>query len=896
MKKLLLFILVLFSATAFGQTTAKYIKVDTLRTNKAGAIHVKKPLILMEGDSLYHLEISNDTLYFNDTYLITTGMVISLSGDTLFVGADTILLTNHWTLTGSDIENNNTGKVILPKDSTYFSGIPDEATKVGRIMHVNQYGKIEWVSPGVLGDSIDRDRAASPTSYTTWVRDTTDGDVYLADSTDQVGIGTSNPRTALEVTDAILSTGTFGAGWTEPDLYYGTRLLWYPRKAAFRVGYTNSHGWDNDSIGAYSFVAGFDCKAKGIAAFAMGQGSEANGDYSVAIGSSCEATGSGSLAFGIGSTATNMGSFAAGEAAIATGYVSAALCAGKATGTDAFAAGNQPQAMGEHSVALGSHTLAKSAFSTAIGRYNIDTGDDTAWVATDPVFSIGNGTSDIARSNILTVLKNGRMGLGITPTAKLHIFGNATTDNLLYVSNDKDATKDSTFIIDKRGFIFRGADGFIHNFSVDAAAPNLFIGINSGNFTLTGNQNTGFGYLTGQSLSTGAYNNMIGNYAGKAITTAQGNNLMGYYAGGSVIGGHGNTAVGESSLRYNATGSYNVAIGWRALFSTNGTNITNSVGVGAGAGYLSTGSSNIFIGCNAGYNTTLSNRLVIDNANRGSAAADSTASFIWGNMSAMQLGLNAKVGIKNVAPDSILTVTGSGHFTTNLKVDNTIKADSLYIAGNAEVENDLNVHSGINLDGSLIFLSGGMGSDLPMANYNIDAADTVNAQIVQEKAPDHAFYYFEVTGNDTLCGSDPSVASATPGVVCTYEQFNEGSPAAWDYTTLDESGFSIDATDTITYLGTSNAHAKFTVNITWAGTNSEELFLFRIFNITDNVGLKNPSGIKLSGITGEPGNFTINAHDLDADSGDEYILQFKSQGGAPINIYYISIECSIIHY
>ena len=38
------------------------------------------------------------------------------------------------------------------------------------------------------------------------------------------------------------------------------------------------------------------------------------------------------------------------------------------------------------------------------------------------------------------------MGLGITPTSRLHVFGNGTASNLFNVTNDKDATKDSSVV------------------------------------------------------------------------------------------------------------------------------------------------------------------------------------------------------------------------------------------------------------------------------------------------------------------------------------------------------------------------------------------------------------------------------------------------------------------
>ena len=64
------------------------------------------------------------------------------------------------------------------------------------------------------------------------------------------------------------------------------------------------------------------------------------------------------------------------------------------------------------------------------------------------------------------------MGLGITPTSRLHVFGNGTTSGLLNITNDKDATKDSSVVIDAIGNVGIGktpnvdikldVDGFVN--------------------------------------------------------------------------------------------------------------------------------------------------------------------------------------------------------------------------------------------------------------------------------------------------------------------------------------------------------------------------------------------------------------------------------------------------
>ncbi|HEU0052004.1 MAG TPA: hypothetical protein VFQ39_02460, partial [Longimicrobium sp.] len=77
----------------------------------------------------------------------------------------------------------------------------------------------------------------------------------------------------------------------------GTRMMWYPRKAAFRAGGISGTQWDAANIG----------------------------EYSVAIGQDVRASASNAVAFGLRSTAAQQSSFAAGEDNTASGAASVAL-------------------------------------------------------------------------------------------------------------------------------------------------------------------------------------------------------------------------------------------------------------------------------------------------------------------------------------------------------------------------------------------------------------------------------------------------------------------------------------------------------------------------------------------------------------------------------------------
>jgi hypothetical protein len=112
-----------------------------------------------------------------------------------------------------------------------------------------------------------------------------------------VGVGTTTPLPRFHVADSSViftATGVVpGIPGDPPVSGAGRRMMWYADKAAFRAGATSglsTTAWDKDSIGIYSFAAGFATKAKGA--------------YSVAIGDRTSATGLGAAAIGVFSNAT----------------------------------------------------------------------------------------------------------------------------------------------------------------------------------------------------------------------------------------------------------------------------------------------------------------------------------------------------------------------------------------------------------------------------------------------------------------------------------------------------------------------------------------------------------------------------------------------------------------
>ena len=255
--------------------------------------------------------------------------------------------------------------------------------------------------------------------------------------------------------DGALFTGTNDSG-TIPVEGAGTRMMWYPAKAAFRAGYVDGTQWDETYIGfnstalgnntiargSYSLAIGDEsstgvsgswalsmgrwCESNSVGSVAIGYMSVADGAftvalgyqdtvtsaaaYSVAIGYRNKATSVYSLAMGSNTTASMLYASAFGNTTIASGQNSfAAGYLSQASGNAATTFGTHNTASGYNSMALGYETEAQAYGSLVIGRYNVIEGSSTYWQGAEPLFVAGNGVHSGSLNNALTLYQNGNM-------------------------------------------------------------------------------------------------------------------------------------------------------------------------------------------------------------------------------------------------------------------------------------------------------------------------------------------------------------------------------------------------------------------------------------------------------------------------------------------------------
>jgi hypothetical protein len=118
--------------------------------------------------------------------------------------------------------------------------------------------------------------------------------------------------------NGFVAAGTFNSGALGAT-GAGTRMVWYPRKAALRAGQVTGTQWDDGSIGLNSVALGLDNIAGGVSGVALGSSAWANGANSVAIGTNLIASGNYSFVIGrFAAAAFHEGIFAFGDASTTT--------------------------------------------------------------------------------------------------------------------------------------------------------------------------------------------------------------------------------------------------------------------------------------------------------------------------------------------------------------------------------------------------------------------------------------------------------------------------------------------------------------------------------------------------------------------------------------------------
>jgi len=204
-------------------------------------------------------------------------------------------------------------------------------------------------------------------------------------------------------TDGLVSIRTAINGAVAPT-GSGVRMVWNPRKAAFRAGQVFATEWDDANIGSSSV--------------AFGSGTISSANQTSAFGFSTTASGNVASAFGMstiasGSVATSFGSFTIASGSVAT----------------AFGQGNTAPSFGETVLGIGATTYTPS--TNGVTQFRAANAKDRLFVIGNAIDTNNSNTVDTAeRSDAMVVLKNGATGLGTSlPTGILDV--NASDNGIL---------------------------------------------------------------------------------------------------------------------------------------------------------------------------------------------------------------------------------------------------------------------------------------------------------------------------------------------------------------------------------------------------------------------------------------------------------------------------------
>ena len=279
-----------------------------------------------------------------------------------------------------------------------------------------------------------------------WVQANTAGTLDSAYDFGGAGLGRTitadTGAVTINGTDGLVVTGTPNTGAISPA-GAGTRMVWNPRKAAFRAGQTSGTSWDNTNVGAWSAAFGNNNMVSGAAstsfgtdnivsgqhALVSGENNTVNGFYANAFGYDNNVSQNNSSAFGNNNTISGQNSIAFGSGNILNGgsYRYAMGNSNTVNGNYSIAVGQGNQLLlFDHTRAFGSNNTVNGTQSTAFGSNNSVSGQCSfvAGLSNDlnDDFSFAFGNSNVLNGRQTTVFGFTNNVTGIEAT----VFG---TDN-----------------------------------------------------------------------------------------------------------------------------------------------------------------------------------------------------------------------------------------------------------------------------------------------------------------------------------------------------------------------------------------------------------------------------------------------------------------------------------
>ena len=346
----------------------------------------------------------------------------------------------------------------------------------------------------------------------------------------RVGIGSSNPEFKLDIADegGVIARGAYGSGDSLSTSGAGTRMIWYPKRAAFRAGGVDASQWDDSNIGDYSVALGRDNTASVL-------GSTVSGGTDNTASNAFTTVGGGSLNVASGIVATVSG----GSGNEASGN----------TATVAGGHNNEAPSLlstvsgGENNIASGSYsTVPGGQYNTAAGTYSWAGGHNMQltyaadktfiWGHSNTPLSVSQDSAFIVYSGNVTFDTDGALtARGAYGSGTALSSSGAGTRMLWY-------PKKAAF----RAGVVNGTqwdDSNVGDYSVALGEDN--ISSSQGSTVSGGADNTASHFVT--TIAGGANNTA----SGAAATVSGGLDNVASGSNATVSGGHNNEATGSLS-------------------------------------------------------------------------------------------------------------------------------------------------------------------------------------------------------------------------------------------------------------------------------------------------------------------------------------------------------------
>ncbi|MBU0975847.1 MAG: hypothetical protein ABIE03_04160 [Patescibacteria group bacterium] len=382
----------------------------------------------------------------------------------------------------------------------------------------------------------------------------------------------------------------------------------------------------------------------------------------------------------------------------------------------------------------------------------------------------------------------GNVGIGTTsPTQQLEI-----TESF-ELPNTTSATT---------GVIYKDSDPFIHNFrAAGTDGNNVFIGINSGNFTMSSttfpieaSNNTGVGYNTLNALTSGYGNSAFGVGSLTLNSSGSSNSAFGVGALGGNTTGYVNTAMGVGALYMNTSGTNNNAFGVDSLWQ-NTTGLQNNAFGNDALSVNTTGDDNAAFGEHVLYYNNTGNRNsafgnwaleYVTNGNNNAAFGYGALGEIGSNSSGnTAIGYQAGFGSFSFSNSNNSLVGYGAGYNLSTGSNNVLIG---YQAGDNLVNGNNNIIMGYDLNApsasgsNQMYLGGVIYGDLSTGNIGIGTTAPgqeleVNGDIrldANEAATTNGLCHSGAASDTTFADRDIVACSAAPGDIAEWYETKDG--------------------------------------------------------------------------------------------------------------------------